>query len=110
MLSGFRRIWPATRGLPSTYSTTDYVKLPSGVANSTNITIAAYVKWDGGNAWQRIFDFGNDTTTYMFLTPKSGNNTMRFAITTGGGAGEQTLDTSVLPAGQWVHLALTLGG
>ena len=55
----------------------DYVTLPSGVANSSNITISAYVKWDGGNAWQRIFDFGNNTQPYMFLTPKSGDNTMR---------------------------------
>jgi autotransporter-associated beta strand protein len=90
--------------------TTSYMQLPSGVANSSNITISTYVKWDGGNAWQRIFDFGDDTTTYMMLTPKSGDNTMRFAITTTGSGGEQTLDTAALPTGQWVHLTLTLGG
>ena len=86
----------------------DYVTLPSGVTNSKDITIAAWVKWDGGNAWQRIFDFGNDTTSYMFLTPRSADNTMRFAITTGNG--EQILDTAALPTGEWVHLAVTLGG
>jgi hypothetical protein len=88
----------------------DFATLPSGVANSKDITIAAWVKWDGGNAWQRIFDFGDDTTSYMFLTPRSGANTMRFAITTGGGNAEQILETTALPAGEWVHLAVTLGG
>jgi autotransporter-associated beta strand protein len=90
--------------------TSNYVTLPSGVASSKDITIAADVKWNGGNAWQRIFDFGNGTTSYMFLTPLSGANTMRFAITTGGNTTEQILDTDPLTAGQWVHLAITLGG
>ena len=48
----------------------DYVQLPSGVANSTDITISAWVNWNGGADWQRIFDFGNNTTSYMFLTPQ----------------------------------------
>ena len=88
----------------------DYATLPAGIANSDDITIAAWVRWDGGAAWQRIFDFGNDTTSNMFLTPASGDGTMRFAITTEGGDGEQMLDTDALPVGEWVHLAVTLGG
>jgi autotransporter-associated beta strand protein len=90
--------------------TNAYVTLPNGVANSSNITISAIVKWNGGKAWQRIFDFGNDTTSYMFLTPLSGSNTLRFAITTSAGSGEQILDTDPLPTGQWVQLAVTLSG
>ncbi|MCO6045858.1 LamG domain-containing protein [Aeoliella sp. ICT_H6.2] len=46
------------------------VSLPS----SADITIASWVKWDGSGDWQRVFDFGNVTTTYMFLSPKSGND------------------------------------
>lgn len=88
----------------------DYVQLPSGVASSENITVAAWVYWNGGDVWQRIFDFGNDTTSYMFLTPRSGDDTMRFAITDGSNTAEQILDTEVLPANEWVHLAVTLGG
>jgi hypothetical protein len=88
----------------------DYITLPSGVANVQDITIAAWVKWDGGGAWQRIFDFGNDTQAYMFLTPRSGDDTMRFAITTASYNSEQVLETAPLPVGQWVHLAVTLGG
>ncbi len=88
----------------------DYVQLPATVANSTDITVSTWVKWNGGNNWQRIFDFGNNTSQYMFLTPKSGDNTMRFGITRGSNGAEQKLDTAALPTGQWVHLTLTLGG
>ena len=88
----------------------DYVQLPSGVASSSDITISAWVKWDGGGNWQRIFDFGNSTSSYMFLTPKTSDNTMRFAITEAGNDSEQILETSTLTVGEWVHLTLTLGG
>ena len=90
--------------------TDDYATLPSGVSNSVDVTISSWVYWNGGSAFQRIFDFGNDTNSYMYLTPSSGEGLMRFAITTGGGSGEQVLITDSLPTNQWVHLALTLRG
>ena len=71
--------------------TSTYAQLPSGVANSSAITVSALVYWNGGSDWQRIFDFGSGTTSYMFLTPESGYNTMRFGITTAGSTGEQIL-------------------
>ncbi len=91
--------------------TSQYAMVPAGImAGVTNFTIAAWVYWNGGNAWQRIFDFGNDTTQYLFLTPSSGNATLRFAITTNGGSAEQILQTSPLPVGQWRHVAVTRTG
>jgi len=50
-----------------------------------DFSFAAWVYWRGGSAWQRIFDFGQDASHNMFLTPMSGSNTLRFAITTDGG-------------------------
>ena len=86
----------------------DYVTLPAGVVNYDHVTIAAWVNWNGGAVWQRIFDFGSNTDQTLFLTPRSGSNTLRFAIKNGGG--EETVETSQLPAGRWVHVAVTLGG
>ena len=43
----------------------------AGVAFS----FAAWIRWNGGANWQRIFDFGNSTTHYMFLTPNVGSVT-----------------------------------
>ncbi|QJE97925.1 LamG-like jellyroll fold domain-containing protein [Luteolibacter luteus] len=84
----------------------DHAVLPAGIASSDEITIASWVNWDGGGNWQRIFDFGNGTGSYMFLTPKSGSNTLRFVIKNGGA--EQTVETTALATGTWVHLAVTL--
>ncbi|MBN1516614.1 tandem-95 repeat protein [Candidatus Sumerlaeota bacterium] len=88
----------------------DYVTLPAGVASYWDITVAAWVYWNGGGDWQRIFDFGNNTNEYMLLTPSSGGNTLRFAITTGSYGSEQLMETSQLATGQWVHVVVTLEG
>jgi hypothetical protein len=93
--------------------TSQYAMVPAGImASVTNFTIAAWVNWNGGGAWQRIFDFGNDTSQYMFLTPSSGSGTLRFAISTNGNAAgaEQILETTPLPVGQWRHVAVTRNG
>lgn len=88
--------------------TGQYAMAPAGIlAGVTNFTMAVWVYWNGGSAWQRIVDFGNDTTQYMFLTPGSGSGTLRFAITTNGAGAEQILETSPLPVGQWRHVAIT---
>ena len=46
----------------------------------------------------------------MFLTPNSGSGTLRFAVSTNGNGAEQRVETSGLPTGQWVHVAVTLNG
>lgn len=86
-----------------------YVMLPATHPVSTydEITLAAWVNWRGGNQWQRIFDFGNNTSQYMFLTPRSGSNMLYFGIKNGGS--EQSVQTSQLPSNQWVHVAVTIG-
>lgn len=88
-----------------------YLMVPANLlASVTNYTVALWVNWDGGASWQRIFDFGNDPTQYMFLSPSSGSGTLRFAVTTNGGGAEQILETSPLPVGQWRHVAITRNG
>ncbi|WP_051250631.1 LamG-like jellyroll fold domain-containing protein [Paenibacillus harenae] len=91
--------------------TNSFVTLPSQhpMPTSDAVTVATWVNWRGGNAWQRIFDFGNNTNQYLFLTPRSGGaNSLRFSIKNGGN--EQLIQTSQLPVGEWVHVAVTLGG
>lgn len=85
-----------------------HVALPSTVARDSSFTFAAWVRWDGGGNWQRLFDFGNSTTHFMFLTPRSGAGTLRFGIQNGGG--QQMVETAALPSNQWRHVAVTLSG
>ena len=72
-----------------------------------DITVAAWVWWDGGGAYQRVFDFGSGTDEYLFLAPSDGTN-LHFAIRANGVS--QSLTAPSLPTGTWVHLAVTLGG
>jgi fibronectin type 3 domain-containing protein len=85
----------------------DFVTLPSGMADSEDITVAAWVKWNGGASWQRIFDFGTGTWAYLYLTPNSANGTLRFGIKNGS---EQFVEAPGLAAGTWTHVAVTLSG
>ncbi len=86
---------------------TTYLQLPQDVAGGSAFTFAAWVNWEGGGNWQRIFDFGGGTNSYMFLTASNGSS-LRFAIKNGGS--EQRVETTALPVGQWTHVAVTLGG
>ena len=83
-----------------------YAQLPYEVASHDELTFCAWVKVLSSKQWQRIFDFGNGTSHYMFLTPNAGS-TMRFAIKNGDE--EQTLDCAKLPVVQWKHVAVTIG-
>ncbi|MBN8545009.1 MAG: T9SS type A sorting domain-containing protein [Ignavibacteria bacterium] len=71
-------------------------------------TIEAWVYWAGGDPGQRVFDFGNDTSGYMYFTPSYGGNP-RFAITTSGVSGEQGINASApLAQNTWNHIAITI--
>jgi hypothetical protein len=91
--------------------TSNYVSLPAGVVSALNdFTIAAWVNQSSMSTWARVFDFGNDTISYMFLAPRAASGTIRFAITIGSGSAEQQINgTGALPTG-WHHVAVTLKG
>jgi len=87
----------------------DYAVLPIGevIASMSSATFTTWVNFSNiGGAWQRIFDFGNGTGTYIFLCPRTGTGgPLRLAITTGGGGGESLIDSpATLPSG-WHHVA-----
>ena len=84
----------------------NYVRLPYHIADSEELTVALWVNLRGSKTWQRIFDFGNDTDHYLFLTPSNGSK-MRFAIKNGGS--EQTVDAPLLTNMTWAHVAVTIG-
>ncbi len=101
-----------TGGAVSLNGSNAYVSLPNDLMTDVaDCTIAAWVFWNGGGNWQRIFDFGAGQGRYLFLSPKSGAGVVRFAITTNNGVGEQTIaGTAALPTGVWTHVAVTLAG
>ena len=62
---------------------TEFLQLPTDIANHQNLTVSTWVKWDGGADWQRVFDFGSGEDQYMFLTYSSNIQSLRFAMKNG---------------------------
>jgi poly(hydroxyalkanoate) depolymerase family esterase len=94
-------------------ASSQYASLPTGIVGTlSNFTIVTWVKLNSTANWARIFDFGSDGTTNMFLTPQNGaNGTLRFGITTNGGGSEQQINcSSTMSVGVWYQVAVTLNG
>lgn len=89
--------------------TNNYVQLPANLGKTSGFTFAGWVYWNGGAAWQRIFDFGNDTSHYLFLTPNSGSGTLRCGVN--NGTGDEIIERAgALASNSWQHVAVTLNG
>lgn len=98
-------------------SSGEYVDLPDGIVSGlSNATFEAWVIWEGGSQWQRIFDFGNTApngsgTSYLFLTPSGVNlnGPIRLVHSTGGTVGETALNgPGPMPTGQYCHVAAVI--
>lgn len=90
---------------------TAYATLPTGIVSSlSDFTISTWVRMDALAKWMRVFDFGNNTSQFMFLTLQAGSpNVMRYAIKNGGG--EQSVSFNyTLPLNTWTHFAVTQSG
>lgn len=107
-----------TNSLKLDGTATAYATLPTGIVSSlSDFTISTWVKMDTLANWMRVFDFGNSTTQYMFLTLQAGTTTVngvrssivRYAIKNGG----TELNVSApyaFPLSTWVQLAVTQSG
>jgi Concanavalin A-like lectin/glucanases superfamily/Bacterial Ig domain len=89
--------------------TNGFVDLPDNlVTGYTAVTIEAWVTDNGSGPWARIYDFGSNTTHYMFLSLPAGPGNLRGAYNSGGG--EQVVEwpgTGRPAAGQKAHLVWT---
>lgn len=88
-----------------------HAELPTGVVSELDdFTIATWVNLSSLDTWARIFDSGDDTTNYMFLTSAGPAGGPRFGIRTPS-IGEQIVESSVaIPTNAWTHIAITLSG
>ncbi len=96
----------AKKGTSALYFNADgYVQLPATIADRREMTVSMWcnVKFVSV-AWQRLFDFGNGSDQYFFLTPSSGSE-MRVVMKNKGA--EQILSTTRAKTG-WHHYTVTL--
>jgi hypothetical protein len=88
-----------------------YASLPRGILSQlSQVTIATWVKLSSSASFQRIFDFGVDTNTFMYLVNAGSNGGVRFRIVSTPLNKNQVLEgANAIPTGRWTHVALTLG-
>jgi len=108
LMNGVTRNVYGSGGMITLDGRDDYVQLPGTVTDGEDFTFAAWVKWDGGAAWQRIMDFGNGMNGFMFLTPSQGTG-MQFTIHQNN-TDQNIVTGSAMPQGKWVHVTVTLAG
>jgi hypothetical protein len=96
-----------------------FVNLPNGIVSQLqSATFEAWVDWGGGNQWQRIFDFGSSDEaegtpgfgqTYLFLTPRTTDDTVRATFSASGSNSETFVDSqNQLPEDSEHHLAVVV--
>lgn len=90
-----------------------HIKLPDNFTEElTNTTISTWINLRGSENYTRVFDFGEDTANYMYLTPTGQNEGARgiaFGITTGGWGNEETAEKgTALEKNEWIHLAVVI--
>lgn len=94
----------------------NYVNLPNGIVSALgSATFEAWLSWDGGEPWQRVFDFGSSAgaedareggAAYLFLTPRSAADTVRLSFISSETVGEvQVNSTAPLESGVVSHVA-----
>ncbi len=89
-----------------------FVTLPQGVASGLkDYTISTWLNMSTYSSWVRLFDFGsneNNTTSYMYLTPRNGEDGhVRFAIRNGSALEQRINTTATLLINEWNHIAVT---
>ncbi|MBN1608658.1 MAG: LamG domain-containing protein [Polyangiaceae bacterium] len=99
--------------LELSYANEGYVAMPAGLlADACEATIATWVYINSNvNAWTRIWDFGQDTNRYMFLTPITNTDDLaRFGISICGNTQEEVItgQAPILTLA-WTHVAVVLG-
>ncbi|MFM9608502.1 glycoside hydrolase family 127 protein [Streptomyces niveiscabiei] len=86
-----------------------YVRLADDLlAGASAYTVAVRVRLDAQpEPGARVFDIGTGETAYLFLTPRTDDGKLRFAVSTLGASGEQQVDADALAVGRWAHVAVT---
>ena len=107
----------------------DFVDLPNELISILpSATLEVWLTWHGGSPWQRIFDFGDDTTheegqrsggaSYLFLTPRTPDGDADAPLVLRAVIGRPTQPSGVqelranatraLPSGVIAHVAVTV--
>ncbi len=92
-----------------------YLQMPDGILDGNDaVTISAWVKLPTDTAYQRIWDFGNDSNSYMYLLSDGYNDGARgyaSAITTSGWSNEKGVEkVDNFDRNRWILTTVVMDG
>lgn len=101
------------------YGTGQYVDLPNGlISGSVDLTIEVWTTWNGGEQWQKLFDFGSSDlgedmpgvgVSELFVTPRTGgDNVFRVGFKPDTGDELSVSATFALPLREVSHVAVVV--
>jgi len=99
----------------------DYIEFPPGLISGLSaVTFEVWLKWDGGDPRQRIFDFGNNNasgagTSFFMLEPESGAGKLAAYVNFTSAASDPArdlaaIDSNALSTVGVQHVAVTFDG
>ncbi|PPF58862.1 hypothetical protein C5C13_06880 [Clavibacter michiganensis] len=74
-------------------------------ASTTDITMSAWLRWDGGQSCSWAYSLGQSTERYLFTTPECGGNLIGAVK---NGSEQRAADTGPAASGRWSHVAVVL--
>jgi DUF1680 family protein len=88
-----------------------YIEIPGqALVGADTVSVTGWLYLRSATAWQRFFDFGQNTTSNFFCTPigEDASEGYRARITNSGWTDEQGPVASRVLTERWVHLAVVL--
>ena len=88
-----------------------FIEVPANVFDRDEVTIAFWIHWEGGIAWQRIFEVGSlSADAHITFVPRTHEDIMSFQ--SWNAAAQHAFvatpaDSSSFPTNEWVHVAIT---
>lgn len=92
------------------FGTNQYLTLPHTISHNREFTFMTWVYWNGGTTKQKIFDFGNGTNQYCYLSTNisyGGITRPRLVLKDNFNDYMITCPSS-LKLRQWIHIAVTI--
>jgi hypothetical protein len=108
------RLVLANDGVQTNASTGQYVSLPANILQTRNFTLAVWFSYGGGNAWQRIIDFGNSGPDpaygmagqgFIILANTGSRIIGQFSLNSAGGTPTDAVNGTAFPVGGQHFLA-----
>ncbi|WP_186577049.1 immunoglobulin-like domain-containing protein [Aquibacillus kalidii] len=93
-------------------NTDSFIELPQGILDGLeSITVSSLVNWDGKNGAEWLYTFGQDSSKYLYYTPKyNADSSARFGIATNTWRNEVSAKANTQTSNKWKLVTTVFNG